>query len=152
MSNRVVRPVSRELFDLANAVFGEATYDYARNGGNNGNTARGDRAMQLPLDVWTDEHSFVISAYLPGLDPDGVEITMEGEELTIRGEFPGRQEGEGIRYLRRELFHGKFERRLTFNVPVDVEGIEATFERGILMLTVPKAEESRPKQIKVQVK
>ena len=57
-----------------------------------------------------------------------------------------------MNFVKSELFHGEFERRLSFNVPVDVDGIEALFENGVLTLTVPKAEEIRPKQIKVQVK
>ena len=69
--------------------------------------------------------------------------------MTIRGRYPEVEEAE---FVTRELFNGEFERRLTFNVPVNVDDIEATFENGVLTLSVPKAEEVRPKQIKVLAK
>ena len=140
---------TRDLANFAqamNRVF--APYDYARNGGS------ADKANEykvgLPVDVWADENSFTIQAYLPGVNPEDVEITMEGEELTIRGRFP--KVGEETKFVKRELFHGDFERRLTINVPVNVEGINAEYSNGVLTLTVPKAEEVKPKQIKVVAK
>lgn len=159
-----------------NAEFGN--YDYARNGGHNatgnGNTNDNSQStkMRLPVDVWTQDEAFVITAYLPGVDPEAVEITMEGEELTIRGNFPAlpqikavqsegaegeatpeqSEEAKGPEFIKRELFRGAFERRMTINVPVDVDNIEATYENGLLTLRVPKAEAVRPKQIKVIAK
>jgi HSP20 family protein len=117
------------------------------------NDAAAGLRRRLPLDAYTTENEFVIVADLPGLKPDDVEITVEGEELTIRGEFlPPLQEVENLHYIMQERAYGPFERRLTFNVPVDVENIEASFEAGQLKLIVPKAEEVRPKQIKVQAR
>ena len=131
---------------------GWTSYDYAGNGGQTGSAAESNgheespRAMRLPLDVWATPESFKIAAYVPGVNPEDVEITFEGDELTIRGELPAAEEsGEA---LRSELYHGRFERRLTFNA----DGIEAHFSNGLLTLVVPKAEAVRPKQIKVQVK
>ncbi len=136
------------MADAMNRMLDTRSYDYARNGGHSGEEAK--RVMRLPLDAWSNEESFTLRAFMPGVDPEAVEITFEGEELAIRGHFPA-AEGE-VDYLKRELYHGEFERRLTFNVPVNVENIEALFENGVLTLTVPKAEEIRPKQIKVHVK
>ena len=135
--------------DAMNRTYGHPghPYDYARNGGNDGQE-NGERRMRLPLDVLATEDSFQILAYLPGVDPENVEITVEGDELSIRGELP--QVEEDTHYVRRELFHGTFERRLNFNVAVNVDAIEANFKNGLLTLTVPKAEEIRPKHIKVQ--
>ena len=76
-------------------------------------------------------------------------ITFENDTLTIRGEMPAAD--EEIQFVRRELFHGAFERTLSFNVAVDSDAIEATFTHGVLTLVVPKAQEVLPKQIKVQV-
>ena len=76
-----------------------------------------------------------------------VETTLE---LATRGAF--QPQPENVEFLRRELYHGAFERRLTFNVPVNADGIEATYEMGVLTLRVPKAEAIKPKQIKVQAK
>jgi len=77
-----------------------------------------------------------------------VEITFEDDFLTIRGKMPSVD--EETEFVRRELFHGAFERTLTFNVPVNSDAIEASFQNGVLTLSVPKADEVLPKQIKVQ--
>src|SRR5262245_12828103 len=114
MKTHVYNPMLREFANFAR-VFG--SYDYARNGGSNGGSAGNGQpttfAASLPLDVWADDNAFTIQAYLPGVKPEEVEITMEGEELTIRGQFPKSQ--ENVKFARRELFHGTFERRLTIN-------------------------------------
>lgn len=174
MRTQVYSNPVREFATLANAMnraFGvdvAAGYDYARNGGHNGHNVAQSK-MRLPVDIWTEEEAFIITAYVPGVDPEAVEITMEGEELTIRGSFPTlaqpaapASEGESEaaeqpvenkrEYIKRELYRGAFERRMTINVPVDVEKIEATYEHGVLTLRLPKAEAVRPKQIKVVAK
>jgi HSP20 family protein len=147
--------------DAMNRVFDSRPYDYARNGGSTANSTAGtteagsstanvQRVSRLPIDAYATEDAFVLSAYLPGVNPDDVEIVFEGEELTIRGAF--QPQPENVEFLKRELYHGGFERRLTFNVPVNADGIEATYELGVLTLRVPKAEAIKPKQIKVQAK
>ncbi len=125
-----------------------AEYDYAGNGGSEDQSAAGEAT--LPLDVWATAEAFQVSAYVPGVNPEEVEITFEGDELAIRGKLPALTEGGD--FVKRELYHGAFARRLTFNVPVDADRIEASFHNGLLTLTVPKAEAVRPKQIKIQVK
>jgi HSP20 family protein len=143
----------RDFANFANVMNRMAApYDYARNGGSNGNGngARAEFKASLPLDVWADENAFYLQAYLPSVNPEEVEITFEGEELTIRGHFPT-PNGEA-KFVKRELFHGAFERRLTINVPVDGEKIQAEYSNGVLTLTIPKAEAVKPKQIKVVAK
>ena len=139
--------------DAMNRVIDSRPYDYARNGGSaeaGSNTAAPQRVSRLPIDAYATEDAFVLTAYLPGVNPEDVEITFEGEELTIRGAF--QPQPENVEFLKRELYHGAFERRLTFNVPVNADAIEATYEMGVLTLRVPKAEAIKPKQIKVQAK
>ena len=138
--------------DAMNRAIDGRPYDYVRNGGSAeaGSSPAPQRVTRLPIDAYATEDAFVLSAYLPGVSPENVEITFEGEELTIRGAF--QPQPENVEFLRRELYHGAFERRLTFNVPVNVDGIEATYEMGVLTLRVPKAEAIKPKQIKVQAK
>jgi hypothetical protein len=75
-----------------------------------------------------------------------LEITFEGEELLIRGKLPAAPEGTD--FIKRELYRGAFSRRLSFNVPVNVDAIEASFHNGLLSLNIPKAEAVKPKQIK----
>jgi HSP20 family protein len=148
MRVRTYHDLMRDFFTIADA-FNRAAYDYTTNGGSNGaSNGHTAQTVRLPLDVVAGDEGFQVMAYVPGVNPDEVEITVEGDELTIRGALP--QVEEGTNFIRRELYHGRFERRLTFNVPVDVDGIEAHFSNGLLTLTVPKAEAVRPKQIKIQ--
>ena len=102
---------------------------------------------RLPLDAYSTAEEIVIMAAVPGVNPENVEITFEGDVLTIRGEFPGAL--ENVEYLMRERRHGRFSRSLTFNVPVNADAIEATFEHGVLTIVAPKAETVKPKTIKV---
>jgi HSP20 family protein len=101
----------------------------------------------LPIDAYTTGDEIVVLATLPGVSPDEVNISIEGDTLTIEGEIPALL--ENVDYQFAERFHGKFRRTLRLNVPVDLNGIEATSENGVLTLTLPKAEEVKPKQIKV---
>ena len=139
------------MSDAMNRSFGGRPYDYARNGGSNdGGSVPVERTMRLPLDAYATDEAFVLTAYLPGVKAEDLEIQFEGEELTVRGKFQPAPEEATV--LKRELFHGAFERRLAFNVPVNADAIEATCENGVLTLRVPKAEAVKPKQIKVQAK
>ena len=136
------------MADAINRARNAGAYDYARNGGHDGEAQ--EHVARLPLDVWASDEAFTIQAYLPGVNVDDVEITFENEELSISGSYP---EAEvEVEYTKRELFHGKFARTLTFNVDIEVDAIEATFENGVLTLSVPKAEKVQPKRIAVQAK
>ena len=144
--NQMVRDFVN-MTDAMNRAASGRTYDYARNGGHNGEATR---VARLPIDAYSTDEAFVLTAYVPGVNPEDVEITFEGEELTIRGTFQALP--EEVNFIKRELYHGAFERKLNFNVPVNADAIEATYSNGVLSLRVPKAEEIKPKQIKVQVK
>ncbi len=109
-----------------------------------------EQVSVLPIDVYTTDDDIVVTASVPGLDPESVTVTVEGDALTISGETPGRL--ENVSYLFCEQFHGKFSRTLKLNVPVDADRIEATFDKGVLTLVLPKAEAIKPKQIKVKTK
>ncbi|WP_298482387.1 Hsp20/alpha crystallin family protein [uncultured Chloroflexus sp.] len=147
--NDLVRDVAA-MTNVMNRLFDRSlAYDYAGNGGST-EQPRPQGNVTLPIDVWATAEAFHIAAYVPGVDPSAVEITFEGDELTIRGQLP--QAPAEADFVRRELYHGGFERRVSFNVPVNPDGIEAHFSNGLLTLRVPKAEAVRPKQIKVQVK
>jgi HSP20 family protein len=151
MRVRTYNDVIRDFVNMADAMnraIDRNAYDYAGNGGSA--IEGGERVSRLPLDVMATPEAFHVSAYVPGIDPEAVEITFEGDELTIRGQLPTAEENGD--WLTRELYHGGFERRLTFNVPVNADAIEAHFHNGFLTLHVPKAEAVRPKQIKIQAK
>ena len=87
-------------------------------------------------------------ASVPGLDPKEVEITIEGDTLTIQGEIPAHL--DNVNYLFQERTVGKFVRVLSLNIPVDADKSEAIFANGLLTLNIPKAEAIKPRQIKVK--
>jgi HSP20 family protein len=143
------------LNSVMNHFFNNLASEYSRSGGSNGMSQgesgpSGQQETLLPIDVWATPEAFQVSTYLPGVNPEDVEITFEGDELYIRGKLPAMP--EGAEFIKRELYHGTFARRLSFNVPVDADRIEANFHNGLLTLTIPKAEAVKPKQIKIQTK
>ena len=106
-----------------------------------------ERTFRLPLDAYVTPEEIVIVANVPGLKPEEVEITLEGDTLTIKGERPAAL--ENVDYVLQERTHGKFQRTLNINIPVDADKAEAKYENGLLTLTVPKAEAVKPKTIQV---
>ena len=108
----------------------------------------GDRALRLPLDAYATDEEVVITAAVPGLDPDQVEISLEDDLLTISGKFQAPL--ENVRYLFQERPYGSFSRSVKINVDIDADRAEAKFEKGILMVILPKAERARPKVIEVK--
>jgi len=111
-------------------------------------TVRESTGAYLPLDIYTTKDAVVIRASVPGVKPDEVEITIEGETVTLRGEIKAPQE-EGT-FLLQEQRYGPFARSIELALPVQADKAEAKFENGVLTLTIPKAEESKPKVIKVK--
>lgn len=111
--------------------------------------AETERVYRLPVDAYTTEESIVLTASVPGMKADALNITLDGDTLTIRGEL--NDLAEAASYVLRERFHGKFERRLTINVPVDIDAAQASVENGVLTLVLPKAETARPHRIAVKV-
>ena len=102
----------------------------------------------LPIDVYTTPEAFVIQSNVPGVKPEDVHVTIEGDVLTIKATLAA--EVEGAEYSVRERASGEHERTLSFNVPIQPEAVEAAFENGVLTLTVPKAEEVKPKKIEIK--
>lgn len=103
----------------------------------------------LPLDISEDENQFVVRASLPGVKPEDVQITVHGDTLTIQGESRAEEEKKGQRWHLRERRVGQFQRSLSLATPVDSEKAQATFEHGVLTLTLPKSEQAKPRQIKI---
>jgi HSP20 family protein len=109
-----------------------------------------ERVAALPVDVYSTANELVIRAWVPGVAPEDVEINIEGDTLTIKGETKAPL--DNVDYHIQERSYGPFGRTLTLNVPVQAEQAEATFENGELVLVIPKAEEIRPRVIKVKGK
>ena len=102
----------------------------------------------LPLDIYATQDAVVVRGSVPGVNPDDVDITIEGSRVTIRGETqPQKEEGD---YLLQEQRYGPFARTIDLALPVQADKAEASFKNGLLTLTIPKAEEIKPKTIKVK--
>jgi HSP20 family protein len=109
----------------------------------------GNGAALLPLDIAETEDEFIVKASLPGVRPEDVHITARGDTLTIRGEMKAEEEKKGEHYHLRELRQGRFQRSVTLSTPISADKAQAQFENGILTLKLPKAEEAKPKEIKI---
>ena len=111
-----------------------------------GDTAR----VAFPLDVKDSNEAYEITAVLPGVSADDLNIQIANDTLTIQGELKVESD-EQATYLLRERTAGRFMRSLQLPEAVDSGKVEATLKDGILTLRVPKAEQARPKSIKVNV-
>lgn len=108
---------------------------------------------QVPaVDLYQTDDEVVVKAALPGLKSDDVQISITGDMLTLKGEFKQEEEKKEKSYHLREQRYGAFER--SFNLPTHViaDKAKAEFENGILTVTLPKAEEVKPKMITVKAK
>jgi len=115
-------------------------------------TGNGGR-MALPLDVYATADEVVLIASVPGLGPDDIQVTVNQGTVTLTGQLPNAaasEEAKGATWYLHELPHGTFQRSLTLPIEVDAGRADATFEHGILRLRLPKAEQARPRQIKVR--
>jgi HSP20 family protein len=103
----------------------------------------------VPLDVVDTGDSFVVRAELPGIRPEDVQVMVQGNLLTIHGESRTSQEQQDQQWILRERRAETFHRSVTLPTLVDVDRAQAHCENGVLTLTLPKAEEARPRQIRV---
>lgn len=110
--------------------------------------AMGNRGAAALLDVYEDGETYVVEIALPGVPPDNVEITVLGNVVTVRGEWPARPEGRN--YLHAERGGGRFERSISLPTELDASKAEAHAEHGVLRLALPKAEAARPKRIQLK--
>jgi HSP20 family protein len=109
----------------------------------------------VPVDLYQTDDEVVVKATMPGMKPEDINISITGDMLTIEGEVKEEYEsGEdnGVNYHIRERRYGKFYRSLTIPTHVDADKASADFEDGILTLTLPKVEETKPKTITVKTK
>ena len=113
--------------------------------------AGGEQA--LALDVYETDDDLMVEASLPGVKPEEVDISIVGNTLTIKGEHEEQHEKrEEGKYYSRERRYGAFQRSISLPVEVNADKAQATFEDGVLKLSLPKAEEAKPKRIEVVVK
>ena len=109
-------------------------------------------ATGVAVDMIETDEAIEVQAEIPGVRPEDINITVTGDVLSIRGETKQETEEEKGNYLRRERRYGSFCRQFTLTSPVIVDEAQADFEDGVLHLTLPKAEEVKPKAIEVTKK
>lgn len=108
-------------------------------------------AWAPPVDVFERADAIRIMAELPGVRPDGVKISVEGNVLTISGTKEQVAEEQTERVHRYERTYGTFERTFTLPSTVDASAIKAAYERGVLTITLPKVEKAKPRTIEIAV-
>lgn len=109
-------------------------------------TRRGPRRM--PMDLYRDGDHYVMTADLPGIDPGSVDIDVDGQLLTIRAERT-LASGDGVKWITREREAASFLRQLNLGQGVDTEGIAATYNHGVLTVTIPVSEKAKPRKVEV---
>jgi HSP20 family protein len=103
------------------------------------------------VDIYETEHELVVKADIPEIKPEELDIRVENNILTIRGERKFEEKVSENNYLRVERSYGSFSRSFSLANTVDAEAIKADYMNGVLTLSIPKREEAKPKQIKVNV-
>jgi HSP20 family protein len=103
----------------------------------------------LPIDIHNTPDALVVEGALPGVKPENVEITVSGDTLTISGTSSAESEREERGYLMREIRRGSFSRTVTLPADVRPEAATASFENGMLRLSIPKAEAAKPRHIRI---
>jgi HSP20 family protein len=107
---------------------------------------------QPSVDLIQTDDEIIVKATLPGLDPDDLDIQITGDTLTLRGESKAEEEVKEAKYHLRERRYQSFSRSLRLPTTVVAEKAEAEMKNGVLTLTLPKAEEVKPKVISVKAK
>lgn len=102
----------------------------------------------MPLDLYREGDTFVASLDLPGVDPGSIDIDMEDRTLTIRAERKAPQ-NEGLQWVTHERPTGTFARQMTLGYGLDLSNVVANYSDGVLTLTIPVAEEAKPRKIQV---
>lgn len=103
------------------------------------------------VDILESEEALTLRAELPGISPEDLDIQITGDTLTLKGERKAQRTEKGQQFIRVERTYGAFQRSFSLGVPVKQQEVKAQYRDGILDITLPKAEEARPKQIKVKI-
>ena len=112
------------------------------------------RVFNIPaypaVNIWVNKYGQIISAEMPGVHPEDLDIDVTGDALSISGVRKLDEEAEEARYHRRERNYGSFSRTVQLPFMVDTNKVEASFKNGVLLITLPRAEADKPKRIAVK--
>ena len=114
-------------------------------------TGTGSRAWMPVVDMYETKDDLILSFELPGVREKEVSVSITGDLLTVKGERQFNQELNNDNYHHMERAYGKFERTVQLPMPVQTGRVAATYRDGVLEVKLPKAEEVRPKEIKIDV-
>jgi len=109
----------------------------------------GPRSMAMPMDAYRKDDSFLLQLDLPGVTPESIELTVDENVLTISAERPAPPTGEGIESVIAERTSGTFTRQVILGRNLDSGRIEAHYEDGVLTISIPVAEQAKPRRIEV---
>jgi HSP20 family protein len=117
-------------------------------------TASKSEAFDTALDMYETDTEVTVKVAVPGFKPEDIQVTLTGDTLSIKGEVKDEQEkrDEKRSYMQREIRRSSFQRVLTLPVGIKGDEIKAEFENGLLVLSIPKAEETKPKTIQIRAK
>lgn len=104
------------------------------------------------VDISETRKNFIVKAELPGLEAKDVKVSLSGDLLTIKGEKKKEEEEKDEHHHYIERYSGSFQRSFQLPTSVKADKVEATFEKGVLKITIPKAEEAEKKEIEIKVK
>ena len=104
----------------------------------------------MPMDVYRDADNYVLNADLPGIDPESVDVDVDGQLLSIRAERPTRTQAD-VRWIARERSAGTYLRRFTLGQGIDTAHISASYDNGVLSVVLPVSEKAKPRKVQVTV-
>jgi len=137
---RNVSDVQGEMNRLFDSFFGRPV-----------STAAGTRAWGPVFDMYETKDELVLNVELPGVREKDISLSITGDLLTVKGERAFNQELKDENYVHLERVYGKFERSIQLPMPVQADRVKATFRDGVLEVKLPKAEEVKPKDIKIDI-
>lgn len=108
------------------------------------------RSWYPPADIKEDDNKFILTSDIPGFSKDSIDISLENNLLTISGERTFEDKEKKEDYHRIERVYGKFTRSFTLPAQTDSEKVSAAYQDGVLTVTIPKAESSKPKKISIK--
>ncbi|HEY3975400.1 MAG TPA: Hsp20/alpha crystallin family protein [Candidatus Sulfotelmatobacter sp.] len=134
------------LQDRINRVFRDSY-----SGAGQGDDSLTTSSFAPAVDVYEDEHQVTLKIEVPGIEEKDIDVRVENNTLTVHGERKIEKEEKEENYRRVERQYGSFTRNFTLPQTVDTENVSATYDKGVLKISLPKKAEAKPKQIKVNV-
>ncbi len=102
------------------------------------------------MNVWSGQEGLVVRSELPGVSPEDIDISVVGQNLTVKGSVKPHEVKDGERFIRRERIYGDFSRTVKLPYRVDSEQTEAQFHNGVLTITLKRPQEDKPRKITVK--